>query len=497
MAKNNNSKQKAASLEAAQTIVYDKNGSVSSQDMIVINNPPGYDIKRPICAGIDVHKKSLVAAVCITDMKTLQATYHIRTFNSNNSDIVRMAEWFKEENVTDACMESTGKYWYPVYDILEAKGLKPVLTHPKYVRQAKGRKTDINDARNIANLFRMDIVERSFIPPAVIRDLRELCRYRLKLTYMFTSEKNRFQNSMTISKIRIDSIFSDPFGKTSKDIMSYLLNTIPEEVSDEEILGFVRKNIKADDEEILDAIHGHELTGVQRDKLLIIDLHMNTIHECIQFIDEKLEEYKEKYSAIIKHLCSMIGINTTTALYIIGEIGTDMSVWKDCDSLCSWAGLSPANNASAKKKKSTKIGSGGHYLKPLLVQCALAAIKSTKKDPYFHNKYKNISKRRGHKKAIIAIARKMLIAIYHMIRDDKDFCPTDHEKVRQHAPKTKAMDLNSIISYLGEKGVHAETLKTICDQLGEQESKKQPASNDSTADPPKKEERSDVGQLKD
>ncbi len=139
-----------------------------------------------------------------------------------------------------------------------------------------------------------------------------------------------------------------------------------------------------------------------------------------------------------------------------------MSVWRDSAALSSWAGLSPANNESASKKKSTKTGNGGHYLKPLLEQCALAAIKSTKKDPYFYHKYQALKKRRGHKKAIIAIARKMLVAIYHMIRDDADFLPVDHEEtVTRNTQTDKGLNLTNIIAFLGEHGADAETLRLI------------------------------------
>ena len=150
---------------------------------------PVTDIKRPACAGIDVHKSVLMAAVCLTDVVTLKAVFYVRPFSSSNSDIRRMADWLASYGVSDVCMESTGKYWIPVFDILEQKGLKPILTHPKYVKQAKGRKTDFRDAVHIASLFRMDLVSASFIPPADIRDLRELCRYRLKLTFCKTAEK--------------------------------------------------------------------------------------------------------------------------------------------------------------------------------------------------------------------------------------------------------------------------------------------------------------------
>ena len=441
---------------------------------------PVTDIKRPVCGSIDVHKNILMACACLTDNKTLSAVFYVREFTSSNSDIRRMAEWFSGYGVTDVCMESTGKYWIPVFDILEQSGMKPVLTHPKYVKQARGRKTDFRDAIHIANLFRMDLVVASFIPPADIRDLRELCRYRLKLTCIKTSEKNRYQNSMTISKIRLDSVFTDPFGKSASKIMDYLIHTPKEEVDDEKILSFVHGNTKKSSEVILDSIHGYEFIGVQRDKLEIISLHLDDIKKCIALIDKKLSYFREKFSGIIKHLCTIPGVSTESALYILGEIGADMSVWGDSRSLSCWAGLSPANNESARKKKSTKIGKGGHYLKPLLVQCALASLKSTKKQPYFYYKYQTLKKRRGHKKAIIAIARKMLVSIYHMIRDDMDFLPVDFEQTVVQRQKSNELNLEKVVALMGEQGVDDNIIRQVESQCSRQEPAKDKGSKDDT-----------------
>lgn len=156
-----------------------------------------------------------------------------------------------------------------------------------------------------------------------------------------------------------------------------------------------------------------------------------------------------------------------------------MSVWRDNASLSCWAGLSPANNANGGKKKNTKVGNGGHYLKLLLVQCALAAVKSTKKDPYFHYKYETLKKRRGHKKAIIAIARKMLVAIYHMVRDDADFLPVDHEDIIQNAKKTKGLNLNNVIAFLKEQGADESTIHLVKTQCSGKETETADACNKS------------------
>ena len=217
-----------------------------------------FEVVRPLCAGLDVHKKTLVAAVCKTDMATSVASYKLKTFNTTNADVGRMCDWLITQDVKEVCMESTGKYWIPIFDILESKGLKVTLTHPKYVKAIKGKKTDKRDARWIANLFRFDIVKSSFVLGHDLRGLRELIRYRGKLSNMETSEKNRFQNCMTVSKIRLDCILSDSFGVSGKRVMKYLLSGLP---FDEKICKeLIDPRVKADPEEVMEYIRGFKHT---------------------------------------------------------------------------------------------------------------------------------------------------------------------------------------------------------------------------------------------
>ncbi len=223
-----------------------------------------FEVKHLICAGLDVHKKTVVAAVCITDPVTLEATYKVKSFSTNNSQIAAMRDWLLSYNCLHVCMESTGKYWIPVFNILEPH-MHVILTHPKYVKAIKGKKTDKRDAKWIANLFRFDIVKASFIPPADIRALRELSRYRLKLSYMRSAEKNRYQNSMTISRIRIDCVLTDPFGKTASSIMNYLLSDVP--FDEKECAKLIHGGIKVSNEEIFDSIRGFEILSEQRFKM--------------------------------------------------------------------------------------------------------------------------------------------------------------------------------------------------------------------------------------
>lgn len=178
-------------------------------------------IVYPICCGLDVHKNILVATIAKTDSKNI-TTYETKSFSTINSEILKLKQWLIDNNCLNLCMESTGKYWIPVFNLLE-DSIKVCLTHPKYVKVIKGKKTDKKDSKWIADLFKHDLVPCSFIPPKDIRELRDICRYCYKLVCNRTSEKNRVQNSMTVSNIGIANIVTDPFGKTATNIMKYLL----------------------------------------------------------------------------------------------------------------------------------------------------------------------------------------------------------------------------------------------------------------------------------
>lgn len=417
-----------------------------------------FEIIRPKCAGLDVHKKSVVAAVCTSDPITLTASYKTKTFKTSNSDIVALRDWLLTQECYDVCMESTGKYWIPIFNLLEPH-MNVILTHPKYVKAIKGKKTDKRDAKWIANLFRFDILKASFIPPADIRAFRELFRYRQKLSNMLTAEKNRYQNSMTISRIRIDCVLADPFGRSATQIMDYLLSG--ERFDEEKCRSLIDRRVKASKDEVMDAVHGYHILEEQKFKMIHARDHMDFINKVIHEIETELFLRSRQYDTQIKRIATVPGITELSALFILSEIGADMSVFESDRHLCSWAGLTPANNESANKKKSTRCSKAGQYLKPLLTQCALAAVRS-RKEPYFAIKYQRIAKRRGKKKAIIAIARMMLVSIYHMLSDNKDFQPDDYEAT-VHPPKQNPvfLTLDNTLQFLREQGADTETLKLI------------------------------------
>ena len=412
-------------------------------------------IVYPICCGVDVHKKTIVATIAVTDKNNI-TRYFTKTFSTLNADLIHFRTWLSDLQCFQVCMESTGKYWIPVFNILEETGIRVLLTHPKYVRAIKGKKTDKKDSKWIADLFKFDMVRSSFIPPKDIRALRELARYRFKLVAMRTSEKNRYQNCMTVSNIGLASVLSDPFGRTAKDIMNHVLSS---SVFDEEhCIKLIQKSAKKKTALILESIRGCRIESDQHFKMNEASAHMDYLDQAILRTEIELFSRIQPYMSIVEHLAAQLpGVTQLSAALIIAEIGADMSVFESDKHLTSWAGLAPANNESAGKKKSVRISKAGQFLKPLLVQCALAASRNQKM-PYFAIKYQRIKKRRGHKKAIIAIARMMLTCIYHMIQTGEVFNPTDWREVAPQVPRKQVLTDESAIAFLAAQGYNVSSL---------------------------------------
>ena len=402
-------------------------------------------IVYPICCGIDVHKSFVVACIATTDAK-LVTTYKSKRFSTFTGDLRRFAEWLGQNNCRDVCMESTGKYWIPVWNILEPT-CKLVLAHPKYVKAIKGKKTDKRDAKWIADIFKHDLINGSFIPPADIRQLRDLVRYRFKLTNYTTGEKNRAQNCLTVSNIKLDDVFSDVFGKAASAITSRLL----ESNEPFDVKPYLTKGIKASPEEIQASVDGAMCVN-QAEKLRIIRSHMQSLEICKANLESEILSVAEKFLPQMNLVLTVPGIQSFAAVAIIGEIGVDMSVFETSRHLCSWAGLAPQNDQSAGKKKTTRISRAGVYIKPLLVQCALTAIRK-KSNPEIANRYNAIKKRRGHKKAIIAIARMLLTAIYNILKKNEPYnaelyCNSDKPPVQREVSVEQAIFILQRQGYL-------------------------------------------------
>ena len=382
-------------------------------------------IVYPICCGVDVHKTFLIGTV-VSTTDGIQPRYQKKRFSTYNSDLRRFADWLRLNNCLDVCMESTGKYWVPVFNILEQNGIRVTIANPKWVKAVKGNKDDTKDSKWIGDLFRLGLVPGSFIPPKDIRILREFTRYRSKLVSMKSSEKNRFQNAFTVCNVALDSVVSDMFGKSAAAITDYLISE--DTFNPEHCVSLLQRSLKKKADSVLESIEGYSITSEQRLRMRIVRSHLNYIDNLIHEVDSAVDIMVEKHESLISLLRTIPGVDRNSAITIISEIGDDMSQFGSSKRLCCWAGLTPGNNESAGKKKSVRITRAGVYLKPALVQAAHAAVKATD-NSYYRLKYEQISKRRGKKRAIIAIARMILTAIYQMMTTGEAWNPTDLFKV--------------------------------------------------------------------
>ncbi len=377
----------------------------------------------PICCGVDVHKTFLVATIITS--QGITPHYSKKRFSTFNNSILQFKQWLIDNNCYDVCMESTGKYWVPIYNLLEDI-IRITVANPKWVKAVKGNKDDKKDSKWIGDLFRLGLVPGSYIPSKPIRILREYTRYRSKLISCKSSEKNRLQNALTVCNVALDAVVSDMFGKSASSITDYLISS--DSFDPEYCSSLLQRSLKKKADLVVESIEGYQMTKEQKERILMVRSHLEFIEQAIAKLDEKLDKLVKPYESAINLICTIPGVNRTSAITIISEIGTDMSQFANSKRLCCWAGLTPGNNESAGKKKSVRISRAGVYLKPALVQVAHAAVKSNT-SPYYRLKYERICKRRGKKRAIIAIARMILTAIYNMFITGEVFNPSDLYKI--------------------------------------------------------------------
>lgn len=351
-------------------------------------------IVHRICCGIDVHKKFVVATIGTTNQAGI-TEYQTKQFSTFTVDLLALREWLKQHSCREVCMESTGKYWIPVFNILETE-CNVFVANPKYVKGIRGKKTDKKDSIWLCDLHKHGLVPNSFIPPLAIRQIRDLMRYRVKLTNFKSSEKNRIQNSLTVSNIMLSNVVSDTFGKSSMRIINHILKNPKDK--DFDVVPMLHSSMKKNAGDIDKSINGN-LTNPQAEKMAVCLSHFQNIDKHKVAIESAVLKLIEPYQQQINLILTIPGIKDIyTAIAIIGEIGTDMSVFQSSRHLCSWAGLTPQNNESAGKKKSVRVSRAGVYIKPLLIQCANAAIKSNV-CPYFRVRFEKIKCRRGYKES--------------------------------------------------------------------------------------------------
>ncbi len=357
------------------------------------------------CCGIDVHKRMIVA--------TMRKGRHIQTrqFGTYTSSLRELSAWLKESGCQMVAMESTGVYWKPLYNIFDLEGIDAMVVNAQHMKAVPGRKTDVKDSEWIADLLQHGLLKASFIPDRNQREYRDLTRYRKSRVEERAREIRRLDKILESANIKLSSAVTNLLSASGQRYLA--LVTGEGEITREAVASLYDVRLKADIDEIYEALQG-VTSPVQ--KLLMKEI-LRVIREQTAQI-ERIEEMiirhsNEEYQRTVQALEAIPGIGQRSAQQIIAEIGTDMNRFPSAAHLCSWAGLCPGNNESAGKRMSGRINHGNKTLKATLVECAHASLR--KKDCFFSAQYARLSVRRGGKRAVVAVAHSMLIAIYHVL----------------------------------------------------------------------------------
>ena len=371
-------------------------------------------IVHPICCGLDVHKESVSACVIFPDSNG-DEQFEVKVFGTFTDDLIRLREWLLEHDCPVVAMESTGIYWRPVHNILE-ESFQVVLANARDMRNVSGRKTDIGDSRWIAGLLRHGLLRASFIPPQTVRQWRDLTRLRKKYVQTVSDYRKRTHKLFESANIKIDSVVSDLFGVTGRNLMKLLIED--RELTLTDIQSCVRGKLKGKEAELFRSIQGF-FTGHHRFILKMLLRTIASLESQIEALDHQIRDVMKDNEALLDRMKKAPGISDVSACDILEEIGPTLESFPTDTALVSWSGLCPGNNESAGKRKSGRSPVRKHHLKTIMIEVAWAAVK--KKGSYFKDKYYRLKARRGAKKAIVAIAHRILLGIYHVIKDGAEF----------------------------------------------------------------------------
>lgn len=361
------------------------------------------------CCGLDVHKSVVVACVLIGEPGK-RPRKQVRSFRALSAELAKLRAWLSEEGVTHVVMEATGVYWVPVYAALEG-AFDITVGNAAHIKNVPGRKTDVKDSEWLATLIRHGLIRKSFVPSKALRDLRELLRYRVKLVQSRSSERNRLQRLLETASIKLASVMSDLFGASGRAMLQAIIDEgyVPAEVA-KLARGVLRKKT-ADLELALDGRIEEHHRFMLRMQLRRLDQLEQDIAMIDERIDAKLEPYREEF----ERLQEIPGVDRVGAATMIAELGVDMTIFPSERHAAAWAGVAPGNHESAGNKKRETTRKGNPHLMTALVQAAVCAART--KGTYLRSKYWKLVPRIGKKRAAMAIAHKILIAAYFMLRD--------------------------------------------------------------------------------
>jgi transposase len=368
------------------------------------------DVLHPRCAGLDVHKKTVVAAVRVVEHGKVRS--EVRTFETTTAGLIALAEWLSEHAVTGAAMEATGVYWKPVWHILSTEGsFELVLANAQHVKAVPGRKRDVSDAVWLADLMAHGLIRGSFVPPPEVADLRSLMRTRKQLVRERTSHTQRIQKTLEEANIKLDSVISDIMGQSGRAMLEAI---VAGETDPERLAKLADRRIKASPDTLARTLDGRP-TEVHR---LLLRIHLDQIDNLnglIAIIEQRVETHLDPFRTAVEQIMTVPGMAMRSATAVLGETGIDMRRFPTEGQFMSWACMVPRNDESAGKRRSRRMRKGGTWLKTTMVQCAWAAKR--KGGSRFATLFGRLKPKLGAGRAICAVAAEMLRTIYHMLKD--------------------------------------------------------------------------------
>jgi len=366
------------------------------------------------CCGLDVHKKTVVACVLLTHPDgTVER--QVRTFGTMTGDLLALGDWLRQLGVRQVALESTGVYWRPVYNLLEDDGRTLLLVNPQHMKAVPGRKTDVRDSEWLADLLRHGLLQPSFIPPAPIRALRELTRYRKTLVQQRADEINRLQKALEGANVKLAAVASNVVGASGRAMLEALLaGQRDPEVLAELARGRLRAKLPELRQALVGRVQPHHLILLRQ----ILD-HMEFLEGAIERLQGEIEALLPAYEEALALLQTIPGVRAVAAAAILAEIGTDMSRFPSAKHLASWAGVCPGNKQSGGKRLKGPTTKGNVWLRGILGEAAWGSVK--RRETYFHAQFERLARRRGRHKAVMAVAHSLLVTIYYVLRERRPY----------------------------------------------------------------------------
>lgn len=385
------------------------------------------DVLYAVCAALDVHKDSVAACLRQPGPRGRRQS-EVRTFGTTTRELLRLVEWLAAAGCTHVAIESTGVYWQPVYNLLEG-AFEVLLVNAAHVKQVPGRKTDVRDCEWLAQLLEHGLLRASFIPPTPIRELRELTRHRKTLIRERARIANRVHKVLEGTNLKLASVATDILGVSGRAILDALLQGERDPAALAALAqGRLRRKRVALEEALTGTVTEHH-AFLLRQLLTQVDFLTARITEC----DERIETLTRPWAPKLAKLQDLPGVGRRGAEQMLAELGPDVTAFPSHRHAASWTGICPGNHESAGKRKSGKTRKGNRWLRGILVECAWAAART--RDTYFHAQFRHLARRRGAKKAVVAVGHSLLVAAYHILRDDaeyKDLGPDHFDRLHQH-----------------------------------------------------------------